>query len=64
MFFDADALRDDLSAGVALKAVTLLPLQETVDAGEDMFEVLASVTITGNPYELALKAAKKASGEW
>merc|ERR1719193_1263442 len=36
-FLDSDALREDLSAGVALKEVTLLPLQEAVDAGEEVF---------------------------
>ena len=36
-FLDFESLKDDLAAGLDLKDVTLLPLQEAVDAGQEMF---------------------------
>ena len=78
-FFDAEALKEELSAGVALKEVTLLPLQDAVDAGEEMFGGAVEgdggggdggvAAISRKPAELAvglaaLKAAKRNNAEW
>ena len=62
--FSPEALREDISAGLALKELTLMPLQEAVEAGEQYFSAEHRRPAEWAVAAASLKTAKASLTQW